>query len=257
VLACAILAAAGVIPFALASPAKTPSQANSPGAAKSASHGGQANPPSYSRVGIDLPSPFAGNSVSALAFSPSGAGLAIADIYICLWDIAAKGCTTASALTDAHSVAFSPGGRTLAAGNADGSTDLRNFVTNEVTARLADPASKGVNSVAFSPDGRTLAAGDFNGHTYLWNVTAGKVTAIFTDPGGKGVNSVAFGPDGKTLAAGDGNGRTYLWNVTTGELTATLADPGGPTINSVAFSPDGKTLATGDESGGVSLWHVS
>jgi sugar lactone lactonase YvrE len=263
VLACAILAAAGVIPFVLASPAKAPSQANSPGPAKSprpaksASHSGQANPPSYSRVGIDLPSPYAGNSVSALAFSPSGAGLAIADIYMCLWDIAAKGCTTASALTGEHSVAFSPGGQTLAAGDADGSTDLWNFVTNEMTASLADPGSKGVNSVAFGPDGKTLAAGDFNGHTYLWNVTTGKLTASLADPGSKGLNSVAFGPDGKTLAAGDFNGRIYLWNVTTGKVTATFTDPGSKGVNSVAFGPDGKTLAAGDGNGRTYLWNVA
>ena len=109
VLTCAILAAAGVIPFVLTSPVKSPGPAHSPSPANSPH---PAHAPSYSRAGIDLPSPYAGNSVSSLAFSPSGATLAIADIYICLWDIAATGCTTASVFTDENSVAFSPDGKT-------------------------------------------------------------------------------------------------------------------------------------------------
>ena len=254
VLACAILAAAGVIPFVLTSPAKSPGPAHPPSPANSPN---PAHAPSYSRAGIDLPSPYAGNSVSSLAFSPSGATLAIADIYICLWDIAATGCTTASVFTDENSVAFSPDGKTLAVGAVTGRIYLWNVVTGKPAATLTDPSSKGVESVAFSPDGKTLATGDFNGHTYLWNVATGKPAATLTDPSSKGVESVAFSPDGKTLAAGDFNGSTDLWNLATGKLAATLIDPGSRGVDSVAFSPDGKTLAAGDGNGSTDLWNLA
>ena len=269
-LACAILAAAVIIPFLLKSPAKSlspgnssgeiPSPGNSPSPAKSASPGNSpspANSPSYSRVALGLPSPYSGNSVSSLAFSPSGATLAIDDLYICLWDIATTGCTTNPIFKNENSVAFSPDGKTLAAGEATGSTDLWDIAAKKLTATLTDPGSKGVESVAFSPDGKTLAAGDFNGRTYLWNVATGEPTVALTDPGSKGVKPVAFSPDGKALAAGDFNGRAYLWNVANGKLIATLVDPGSKGVNSVAFSPGGRTLAVGDENGSTYLWNVA
>jgi serine/threonine protein kinase/sugar lactone lactonase YvrE len=253
-LAAAILAAAIVIPFVLKSPSNSPGPANSASPAHSSS---PASPPSYSRAGLDLPSPYRGNGVLSLTFSPSGSTLAIANTYLCLWDIAATGCTTASGFTVEISVAFSPDGKTLAVGDINGGIDLLNLATLTITATLTDPGSKGVESVAFSPDGTTLAAGDFNGRTYLWNVATKKPAATFTDRGSEGVKSVAFSPDGGTLAVGDFNGRSYLWNVATKTLAATLTDPGSKGVNSVAFSPDGGILAAGDSDGHTYLWNVS
>jgi serine/threonine protein kinase len=253
-LASAILAAAIVIPFVLKSPANSPGPANSASPAHSPS---PASSPSYSRAGLGLPSPYRGNSVLSLTFSPSGSTLAIAASHLCLWDIAATGCTTASGFTVEISVAFSPDGKTLAVGDINGGIDLLNLATLTITATLTDPGSKGVESVAFSPDGTTLAAGDFNGRTYLWNVATKKPAATFTDRGSEGVKSVAFSPDGGTLAVGDFNGRSYLWNVSTKTLAATLTDPGSKGVNSVAFSPDGGILAAGDSDGHTYLWNVS
>ncbi len=252
-LASAILAAAVVIPFVLKSPANSPGPANSASPARSPS---PATSPSYRRAGLDLPSPYRGSSVLSLTFSPSGSTLAIADSYLCLWDIPATGCATASGLTVETSVAYSPDGTTLAVGDINGGTDLLDLATLSITDTLLDPSSKVVESVAFGPGGTTLAAGDFNGRTYLWNVGTTTLTATLTDPGSKGVASVAFGPGGKTLAVGDFNGRTYLWNVATKTLTATLTDPGGKGVASVAFSPDGKTLAAGDSDGRTYLWNA-
>jgi serine/threonine-protein kinase len=259
-LACAVLAAAVVTPVLLTSPAKSPRAANSPGPTTSPSLENSPNPATsqgYSRAAIDLPSSYRGAGLSSLAFSPSGATLAIAmaDKAICLWDIRAADCAAASGPTIELSVAFSPDGKTLAVGYITGPA-LWDIAAGKL-ATLTDPGSKSADSVAFSPDGKTLAAGDVNGRTYLWNAAAGKLAATLTDPGSKGVASVAFSPDGKTLAAGDFNGRTYLWNAAAGKLAATLTDPGGTGVASVAFSPDGKTLAAGDSDGSTYLWNAA
>jgi WD40 repeat protein len=76
-------------------------------------------------------------------------------------------------------VAFSPNGKWLATGDANGNTDLWNLAANKnkPAETLANPnspapslAENAVYSVAFDPDNRTLATTDTNGHVYLWRV---------------------------------------------------------------------------------------
>ncbi len=59
-------------------------------------------------------------------------------------------------------VAFSPDGRTLAAGDDTGHVDLWNVAKQQADRSLTEGSP--VNSVAFSPDGRTLAVGQANGN---------------------------------------------------------------------------------------------
>jgi dipeptidyl aminopeptidase/acylaminoacyl peptidase len=70
------------------------------------------------------------------------------------------------------SVAFSPDGRTLAAGDANGKAYVWDVTTAKPITTLTDPGSAGINTVAFSPDGKTLAIGDENdsGRVYLWHM---------------------------------------------------------------------------------------
>ena len=68
-------------------------------------------------------------------------------------------------------MAFSPDGRTLAAGDGNGRTYLWNIATGKPIATLTDPGSLAINSVAFSPDGKTLATGDESGSVNLWQLT--------------------------------------------------------------------------------------
>jgi serine/threonine protein kinase len=212
---------------------------------------------SYRRVAVDLPSQWHNVPITSVAFSPSGATLAIASAQICLWDIAATGCASSFGSASAYSLAFSPDGKTLAVADSSGRTSVWNVATSSQTATLTDPNSSGAYSVAFGPDGQTLAVGDGNGGTYLWDVATGKLIVTLRDPVTKGVSSVAFTPDGKILAVGDGNGHTYLWNVATGNLIVTFGNPGSKGVMSVAFSPDGRLLVVGDDNGQTFLWQVA
>jgi sugar lactone lactonase YvrE len=214
-------------------------------------------PPSYQRVPVDLPFSGPGVLIPSVAFSPSGATLAIAAAQICLWDIAAKDCTSTFGGASAYSLAFSPDGKLLAVGDGNGHTYLRNVATSSQTAPFIDPNSTGAYSVAFTHNGKLLAVGDGNGTTYLRDVATRKLIFPFTDPGPQGVNSVAFSPDDKILAAGDGNGTTYLWDVATRKLIRKLSDPDPKGVMSVAFSPDGKLLVAGDHNGHTYLWDVA
>ena len=259
----AIIAVAGVISSMLAnSPAQSRGPLTSQSAAKSASPANSQGPVTslqFRPDSLPLPSGYSGNNISSLAFSPSGAMLAIVgNPGICLWDIAAKHCSTAN-LMNAWSVAFSPDGKLLAAVDANRSDaqiiSLWNLATSQPT-RLPNPKSLGAYSVACSPDNKTLAAADANGTTYLWNVVTDKLIVPLPGPQGQSANSVAFSPDGKLLAVGYANGSTYLWNVVTDKLIVPLAGPQDRGANSVAFSPDGKLLAVGYANGSTYLWNV-
>jgi serine/threonine protein kinase len=260
-LACATLAVIGAIAFVVASPAKSLSGEEPGTAARSPRPTTSASPastPRYTSVPIKLPSPYAGEDIMSLAFSPAGTTLAIANgHHLCLWDIATNtGCRTSSAVTAANAVAFSSDGKTVAVGGLGGRVVLLNASTMALTAEFTDPGSDGVVSLAFSPDGKTVAAGDDNGNTYLWDVATGKAVTL-TDPKSQGVRTVVFSPDGKTLAAGDLNHSVYLWDVASGKLAGTLTDPGSAGVNSTAFSPNGATVAAGDFNGRTYLWNVA
>jgi WD domain, G-beta repeat len=213
-------------------------------------------------------------AVDSVAFSPNGrvlaAVVAYSDLgisygsgYIGLWNTVTWHLTVTLAFrgTGSDSVAFSPDGRTLAAGG-DG-ISLWDVATGRPLATLTARGDQAADSVAFSPDGKTLAGTDGFGDVSLWDLTTGHRAAVLssslTGGGGyDGADTVAFSPDGNILAVGDNEGAT-LWNVATRHVIATLTSGAGDSSGApVAFSPDGKTLAAvGNDRGGISLWDVA
>jgi WD40 repeat protein len=160
---------------------------------------------------------------------------------------------TGTAIGPVNGLAFSPDGRTLAAGGYGERVYLWKPASGSKAVTMARAGSR-VLSVAFSPDGHTLAAGDIGGDVSVWDLAVNGMPKT-TLAEGSTVNSVAFSPDGQTLAAGDIADDVGLWDLATKSRTATLAE--GSRVNSVAFSAHGGLLAAGDDSGDAGLWDPS
>jgi WD40 repeat protein len=146
-----------------------------------------------------------------------------------------------------RALAFSPDGKTLAAGEANalekkGIVRLWNLSTGKMmhTFRVS---MNDIDAVAISPDGRTLAAAEKWGKSYLWDVAAGKelyqLQREWTGPHRYDTYSLAFSPDSRTLAVG--GSKVTVWDVVSGKRLRQFDGDG----YFVAFAPDGKTLAAG------------
>ncbi|MFE5084952.1 WD40 repeat domain-containing protein [Streptomyces mirabilis] len=155
------------------------------------------------------------------------------------------------------SVAFSPDGKTLAAGlsgtQGTGST-LRLWDVAEGTAPtpFADHVED-VTTVAFSPDGKTLAmAGGIE--VSLWNV-ADRTSITLPHP--QPALDLAFSPDGRTLATGSTDlteSPVRMWDLLTRTVDATLDAPRWHGFKPVAFGRVGDIMATGSADNIVRVW---
>jgi WD40 repeat protein len=225
-------------------------------------------------------------AVSAVAVSPDGQLLAVSTRgtlqgpanrpFRCepgdlkLFD-PVSGTLKASLKSSLHSfscLAFSPDGKTLAAGSSPwtdrgqqlpgGVIRLWDVARGKETATLKGHRGI-VQGVAFAPDGKTLASVSYEvppnpnlqgeGEVKLWDLTTAKEKMVLGDRH-RPVWCVAFSPDGKLLASGGEDGLVRLWDPLTGKEVAALKGHQAAVV-ALAFSPDGATLASAGGNPGV------
>ena len=164
---------------------------------------------------------------------------------------------------EVQAVAFSPDGKMLASGAADGSLKLL-FLTTSTSKKqssisLADQPTGGIQAIVFSSDGKTLAAGTEDGAITLWDIERRRVKKRY-EPHEEShdVTALAFSPDNKMLAAGTSNSELTLWDVSRHQRLTTLEGHDGTigAINALAFSTDGKLLISGADDKKVMLWNT-
>jgi WD40 repeat protein len=178
--------------------------------------------------------------VQSVAFSPDGKALATGGADgVKLWDAEGK---ERAAFRGRGAAVFSPDGKVLATG-ADRAVKLWEVATGKERATL-EWKPEFAFRLAFDPAGKTLAVGRYG--VKLWDTAAGKEVAALKGRHKFQICSVAFSPDGKALASADGEGVVVLWDVA-GRKPRAVYHQGKKTgtVWSVAFAPDGKTLALG------------
>ncbi|CAO3574670.1 unnamed protein product [Mortierella alpina] len=150
-----------------------------------------------------------------------------------------------------RSCAYSPDGKTFAAGLANGTIGLYDTATWEMSCKLGGH-DEAVNSVVFSPNGQQIASGSSDKTVRLWDIQTGAPSTILcghTDD----VIYVVFSPSGQQIASGSVDNTVRLWDAQSGAPGAILS---GHTsyVSSIAFSPSGQQIASGSGDKTVRLW---
>ena len=179
-----------------------------------------------------------------------------------VWDLTATGravftepCDAVRKFGTAYTVAFSPDGRQLAAGNRRGGEGL-GLEERSAPSQLAR-GQQHLHSipVAFSRDGR-LATGAFREDLKLWDTGTGLLLRTVHAHRGEPVAALAFSPDGELLASASFDRTAKLSNSRTGEVLHSF-DLHTGNVECVAFSPDGRRLASGGEDKTVRVWDTT
>jgi WD40 repeat protein len=156
--------------------------------------------------------------------------------------------------------AWSPDGKRLASGSADGTAKVWDTATGQDLATLFS-GSDSVSWLAWSPDGKRLVAvlqGPGRG-VRAWDAATFKETSLVAADGAN-INWLSWAPDGRRLATGDFV-TARVWDVASGKevVTPPLAlysnDPSPGRL--VAWSPDGRRLAVVNPDWTVRVWDAA
>jgi WD40 repeat protein len=200
-----------------------------------------------------------------LALSPDGKSLALA-----MGTIDPKECTEMRVYSgpgwkerrrwQAHdgedagrcSVAFSPDGKTIATGGADGKVRRWDAATGKELGPAIEPHRRHCQNVAYL-DADTLFTFGWQEPVNFWDRETAKPKRLFVGAEWQ-ITALAYSPDGRHLATGGDDGEPIrVWEAASGKQVALLRD-GIFDVTCLRFSPDGTSLISGDYGGSIRWW---
>jgi WD40 repeat protein len=201
--------------------------------------------------------------VVQIAFSPNGTLLASSGhekgaAVVRLWHVETGRLLFTrhpSGFQHAWCVAFSPDGKTLAAGLEPGEVWLWDPVSGEEVARLPKMGDQ-VRWLGFHPDSRSLAAAGYGvgSGVPIWDL-ATRTLRHHLSGHGCGILSAAWRADGRLLiTAGATDGTVQLWDLSGAKPRSRalpVIPPNVPWLQSIALSPEGRHLAVSNPNGTV------
>jgi len=156
----------------------------------------------------------------------------------------------AATFVDDHieDAAFSPDGKKILTGAADGTAQLWSVSGSELVSFLHGDHIK---SVAFSPDGRSVLTTSTDQTARLWTLEGQEIVTLKHD------NIVwrgRFSPDGSRIVTVSRDGTARLWS-SQGVLIVVLHHDG--TVDDAEFSPDGQTVVTASGDHTSRIWDLA
>jgi WD40 repeat protein len=200
--------------------------------------------------------------LAQIAFSPDGTLLAAAGSVesggvVKIWQVATGQLLFTSQTpwaAEAWCVAFSPDGKTLAAGLDSGEVRLFNVASDWQVTTLSGHGGR-VRWLGFHPDGRSLAvAGPLTDNTdFVWDLATRKQRRLSGH--GSEVLSGAWRADGRLLiTAGSTDGTVRLWDLSGDRPRSKVLSVIPPNISwlcGIALTPEGRHLAVCHPNGTV------
>ncbi|TDB99283.1 WD40 repeat domain-containing protein [Actinomadura sp. 7K534] len=155
-------------------------------------------------------------------------------------------------------LAFSPDGATLAIAGGERRVRLFDVATGRQTGAPLPVRTGGfVDDLAFSHDGRTLAVTADDQAVRLWDVPGRRpLGAALTGHTGA-INAIAFSPDDTALASGSDDDTVRLWDLATHRQIGTPLTGHTRAVLDVAYTPDGSAVASVSGDGTARLWNVA
>lgn len=154
--------------------------------------------------------------------------------------------STKSGKINPSTISFSPDGKTVAAGNMDGTITIWNQQGQALQTINAHQGK--VNSVMFSQNGQTLISGGEDGSIRFWSWKKPEPQVI----GGENDPPYAISPDWNLFViAGKERDTIQFWNRDAQQLKTINTNHN---IHALKFSPDGKILVSGDNNGIIKIW---
>jgi WD40 repeat protein len=196
-----------------------------------------------------------GRNTKVAVFSPNEFKLASgsSDGVISIWDLTTNNepLKTRKHNGDILALAFSPDGKTLVTGGADGAAVATEVKTGKELFRCLNSGQ--VNDIAFAPNGSWFVTVSNDRSIRVWDSTTGdQIMAVSQN---NIVRTVKVSANGQWIATTGDDKTVRVWSALTGTELYEIPLKGRGLA--LGFSKDGKYLVGGDQNGYVNIWDIS